>query len=127
MKTLEVPIGTKTILNVVLEEESIGLEEVVAIGYGSMKKSDLTGSIFSIKGADLVSIPVRSATEALQGKVAGVSITSTGGSPGAAPAVRIRGIGTVNGNDPLYVVDGFPQSDIGWLNQNDIASVSYTN
>jgi len=123
MKTLEVPIGTKAALNVVLEEESIGLEEVVAIGYGSMKKSDLTGSISSIKGADLVSIPVRSATEALQGKVAGVSITSTGGSPGAAPAVRIRGIGTVNGNDPLYVVDGFPQSDIGWLNQNDIASM----
>ncbi len=123
MKSQEVPIGTQTTINVVLAEETIGLEEVVAIGYGSMKKSDLTGSVSSVKTEELASIPVRSATEALQGKVAGVTITSTGGSPGSAPSVRIRGIGTVNGNDPLYVVDGFPQSDIGWLNQNDIASM----
>ena len=123
MKTKEVLVQGKSTLNTTLEDETIGIEEVVAVGYGSMKKSDLTGSISSVKTDALASIPVRSATEALQGKVAGVTITSTGGSPGSAPSVRIRGIGTVNGNDPLYVVDGFPQTDIGWLNQSDIASM----
>lgn len=123
MKTKEVPVEGKSTVNTVLEDETIGIEEVVAVGYGSMKKSDLTGAISSVKTEGLESIPVRSATEALQGKVAGVTITSTGGSPGSAPSVRIRGIGTVNGNDPLYVVDGFPQTDIGWLNQSDIASM----
>ena len=123
MKTKEVQVEGKSTINVILEDETVGIEEVVAVGYGSMKKSDLTGSISSVKTEGLASIPVRSATEGLQGKVAGVTITSTGGSPGSAPSVRIRGIGTVNGNDPLYVVDGFPQTDIGWLNQSDIASM----
>jgi len=123
MKTQEIVVGGKATINVTLAEEAIGIDEVIAVGYGSMKKSDLTGSITSVKTDGLASIPVRSASEALQGKVAGVSITSTGGSPGSAPSVRIRGIGTVNGNDPLYVVDGFPQTDIGWLNQSDIASM----
>ncbi|MHB9143062.1 MAG: SusC/RagA family TonB-linked outer membrane protein, partial [Paludibacter sp.] len=119
----EIKVGDKAVINVTLAENTQGIDEVVVVGYGSMKKSDLTGSVSSVKTEELASIPVRSATEALQGKVAGVTITSTGGSPGTAPSVRIRGIGTVNGNDPLYVVDGFPQSDIGWLNQNDIASM----
>ncbi len=123
MKAQDIAVGGKSVINVTLGEETIGLDEVVAVGYGTMKKSDLTGSVSSVKTEELATIPVRSATEALQGKVAGVIITSTGGSPGTAPSVRIRGIGTVNGNDPLYVVDGFPQSDIGWLNQNDIASM----
>ena len=123
MRTIEMAVAENSQFNVAMAEDAIGIEEVVAVGYGSMKKSDLTGSISSVKGEDLVSIPVRSAAEGLQGKVAGVTITSTGGSPGTAPSVRIRGIGTVNGNDPLYVVDGFPQSDIGWLNQNDIESM----
>ena len=123
MKTQEMVVGNKSSINVVMEEETIGIDEVVAVGYGSMKKSDLTGSISSVKTDALASIPVRSAAEALQGKVAGVTITSTGGSPGSAPSVRIRGIGTVNENDPLYVIDGFPQTDIGWLNQSDIASI----
>ncbi len=110
-------------LNITLREDTKTLEEVVVVGYGTMKKSDLTGSVASVKGKTLVGIPVRSASEALQGKVPGVTIMSTGGSPGTPPSVRIRGIGTVNRNDPLYVVDGFPQSDIGWLNQNDIESM----
>ena len=119
----EIQVDNRAVINVTLKEDTQGIDEVVIVGYGSMKKSDLTGAVSSIKGKELVDIPVRSATEALQGKIAGVTITSTGGSPGTAPTVRIRGIGTVNGNDPLYVVDGFPQSDIGWLNQNDIASM----
>jgi TonB-linked SusC/RagA family outer membrane protein len=123
MKAQEIAVGDKTNIDVTLADETVGIDEVVAVGYGSMKKSDLTGSVSSVKTEELASIPVRSAAEALQGKVAGVNITSTGGSPGTPPSVRIRGIGTVNGNNPLYVVDGFPQQDIGWLNQNDIASM----
>ena len=122
---LEQSINTigRTNFDITLREDTRALEEVVVIGYGTMKKSDLTGSVASVKGEALTGIPVRSAAEALQGKVPGVTIMSTGGSPGTPPSVRIRGIGTVNGNDPLYVVDGFPQSDIGWLNQNDIQSM----
>lgn len=110
-------------LNVVLEESIKGLDEVVVVGYGTQRKRDLTGSVEQISGKELKSMPVRNATEALQGQAAGVQITSTGGSPGNPPAVRIRGIGTVNDNNPLYVVDGLPQTDIGWLNPNDILSM----
>lgn len=119
----EVTVGSKSVIDVMLREREVGIDEVLVVGYGTTKKSDLTGAISAVKGKDLVNIPVRSAIEALQGKTPGISIVSTGGSPGTAPAVRIRGVGTVNGNDPLYVVDGFPQIDIGWLNQNDIASM----
>src|SRR5690606_1324361 len=76
-----------------------------------------------VDGNDLKNMPIRNATEGLQGQAAGVQVTSSGGSPGTPPAVRIRGIGTVNDNNPLYVVDGLPQSDIGWLNPNDIVSM----
>lgn len=119
----EITTTGQTSLSIVIQEDTKTLDEVVVVGYGTMKKSDLTGSVASVKEEDLTGIPVRSASEALQGKVPGVTIMSTGGSPGTPPSVRIRGIGTVNGNDPLYVVDGFPQSDIGWLNQNDIQSM----
>jgi TonB-linked outer membrane protein, SusC/RagA family len=118
----EVAVGTGNI-RVVLAMLSSNLEEVVVVGYGVQRKRDLTGAVSQIKGEDLKNMPVRNATEALQGQVAGVLITSTGGSPGTPPAVRIRGIGTVNDNNPLYVVDGLPQSDIGWLNPNDITSM----
>ncbi|MGI6073829.1 MAG: SusC/RagA family TonB-linked outer membrane protein [Fermentimonas sp.] len=106
-----------------LKEDSQALEEVVVVGYGTMKKSDLTGAVSQVGGDDLKNLPVRSVADALQGKTAGVMITSTGGSPGTPPAVRVRGVGTVNNNNPLYVVDGLPQTDIGWLNANNIASM----
>lgn len=123
MKTLVVPVNGRTVINVTMQEDVEMLEEVVVVGYGTMKKSDLTGAIANIKGNEIQNVPVRSAVEALQGKVPGIIVTSTSGSPGASPSVKIRGVGTVNGNDPLYVVDGFPQTDIGWLNQNDIQSM----
>src|SRR5690606_38318705 len=118
----EVAVSTGNI-RVVVAMLSANLEEVVVVGYGVQRKRDLTGAVSQIKGEDLKNMPVRNATEALQGQVAGVLITSSGGSPGTPPAVRIRGIGTVNDNNPLYVVDGLPQSDIGWLNPNDITSM----
>ncbi|WP_205941064.1 TonB-dependent receptor [Albibacterium indicum] len=110
-------------VTILLEPSYAELGEVVVIGYGTMKKRDVTGAVAQVKGVDLKNMPVRNATEALQGKTSGVTVTSTGGSPGTPPAVRIRGIGTVNNNNPLYVVDGLPQTDIGWLNSNDIESM----
>jgi len=123
MLTQEVAVKNQTRFDITLAEDAIGLEEVVAIGYGTMRKSDLTGSVSSIDGDDIKNIAVRTAADALQGKAAGVTVTSTSGSPGSMGAVRIRGIGTINNNDPLYVVDGLPQSNIGWLSTNDIQSM----
>jgi TonB-dependent starch-binding outer membrane protein SusC len=121
--TKEIAVGGQSVINVTLSESTQTIDEVVVVGYGTLKKSDLTGAISSVNSKDLKNQTVRSATEALQGKTAGIAVTSTSGSPGSLPAVRIRGIGTLNGTDPLYVVDGFPQGDISWLNANDIASM----
>jgi|WetSurMetagenome_2_1015567.scaffolds.fasta_scaffold17520_2 TonB-dependent starch-binding outer membrane protein SusC len=118
-----IKVDNKTQISIVLEEDLVNISEIVVVGYGSMRKSDLTGSISSIKADQIENIPVRSATDALQGKIAGVSITSTSGSPGSLPVVHIRGTASVNGTDPIYVVDGFPQGDISWLNDNDIESM----
>jgi TonB-dependent starch-binding outer membrane protein SusC len=119
----KVDVGNQTKISVVLSEDLIKINEVVVVGYGTMKKSDLTGAISSINSKELKNIPVRSATDALQGKIAGVNISSTSGSPGSLPAVNIRGISSINGTSPIYVVDGFPQGDISWLNDNDIESM----
>lgn len=110
-------------LTITLQTSVSELNEVIVVGYGTQLKRDLTGSVGKVKGEDLKNMPVRGVAEALQGQAAGVQVTSTGGSPGAAPSVRIRGIGTVNDNNPLYVVDGLPQNDIAWLNPNDIESL----
>jgi TonB-linked SusC/RagA family outer membrane protein len=122
-ETQNVSLNGQTYINVVMSEDTELLEEVVVVGYGTMKKSDLTGALSQVSGEELKNLPVRSIADALQGKTAGVTITSTGGSPGTPPTVRIRGIGTVNNNNPLYIVDGLPQTDIGWLNPNNIASM----
>lgn len=121
--TQEINVGNRSVINITLVEDAQTLDEVVVVGYGSFKKSDLTGAISQVKGEDLVNLPMRSAGDALQGKAAGVMVTATSGSPGAVGTIRIRGVGTVNGNDPLYVVDGLPQSDINWLNARDIESI----
>ncbi|HIY75550.1 MAG TPA: TonB-dependent receptor [Candidatus Sphingobacterium stercorigallinarum] len=115
--------GASDTLHIQLQEIQSDLEEVVVVGYGTQRKRDLTGAVSKVDGNDLKNMPIRNATEGLQGQAAGVQVTSSGGSPGTPPAVRIRGIGTVNDNNPLYVVDGLPQSDIGWLNPNDIVSM----
>jgi TonB-linked SusC/RagA family outer membrane protein len=122
--TQEVTVNSEmTTVTISLKSSDAHLREVVVVGYGTMEKRDVTGAVSQIKGDALKNMPVRNVTEALQGKTSGVVVTSTGGSPGTAPAVRIRGIGTVNNNNPLYVVDGLPQTDIGWLNPNDISSI----
>lgn len=122
MKVQEVPLDGRTTIDVVLEEETIGLEEVVAIGYGTVRRADVTGSISSI-GADDFNLGITMAPEQLmQGKVAGVNIIQNSGQPGAASTVRIRGSSSVSaGNDPLYVVDGVP---LQFTSANEYVNVS---
>jgi len=108
MRSREIEVLGKTSVDVVLEEETVGIEEVVAIGYGTMKKSDLTGSVASVSATDLAAYPALGATQAIQGRASGVMVTSKNGEPGTEPRVRIRGGTSINASsDPLYVVDGF--------------------
>ena len=122
--TKVIKVEDKAIIDVALEEASQTLDEVVVVGYATVKKSDVTSSIASIKGKELQSMTVGNATESLQGKVAGVQVTGAGG-PGAQPRVLIRGISTVNlSTDPLYVVDGIPMgTSINFLSNNEIESM----
>jgi TonB-linked SusC/RagA family outer membrane protein len=117
-------VGNRTVVDVTLEEAGQSLDEVVVVGYATLKKRDVTTSIASVKGKELQTMTVGNATESLQGKVAGVQITGTGG-PGGQPRVLIRGISTVNlSTDPLYVVDGIPMgTSINFLSNNEIESM----
>ncbi|NDV46810.1 TonB-dependent receptor [Paludibacter sp. 221] len=114
--------ASNTSMRIVLKGDAYMLDEVVAIGYGTMKKSDLTGAVSSVKADQLQKTPAAGLDQALQGRVAGVTVNSNTGQPGAEAEVRIRGIGTVNNSSPLYVVDGVMVSDIKFLNPNDIES-----
>ena len=105
-------------------EKVLELEKDVVVGYGTMKKEDLTGSVVSVKSDELVRDAAFSVRKALQGKAAGVNVTQNSGAPGKGTTVRIRGVGTINNSDPLYVVDGVPMSSIDFLNSNDIESIS---
>ena len=122
-----VPVDGKRFVNVVLNESSFLLEETVAIGYGRMKKSDLTGSVASVNPGNLVAKPANSIESLMQGRIAGVQITNNSQEPGASSIVRVRGNSSVNGsNAPLLVVDGFPFGDAGNLaqiNPQDIVSM----
>lgn len=122
-ETQEIKVNGQTVINVVLKDASELLDEVVVIGYGAVKKSDLTSSISTVKGKEITETVTGNAMDALQGKINGVQVTS-GGGPGAQPKVLIRGVTTVNGTDPLYVVDGMPVgTNINFLNSNDIESM----
>ena len=111
MQTVEVPLNGRTIIDVQFQEETIGLEEVVAIGYGTMKKSDLTGSVASVSGKTILATPVPNIAQAMQGKLAGVSIVSQDGRPGADIDIRVRGGGSISqSNQPLILIDGVPGS-----------------
>ena len=123
MKTQEVTIGNRINFSIVMEEELIGLNEVVVIGYGVMKRSDLTGAVASVKAEELNTIPVSNAMEALSGKVAGVDIGVIT-SVGESPSVRIRGNRSINAsNSPLYVVDGIPRNSISDIPVDEIQSI----
>lgn len=109
-------------LNIVMEDDVTMLDEVVAIGYGTMKKSDLTGSVATVNSEQMKKVPASGLDQALQGRAAGVTVNLNSGQPGGAAQVRIRGIGTVNDANPIYVVDGVIVSDISFLSPSDIAS-----
>lgn len=123
-KAKEVTVGNQTSINVVLEQEATMLNEVVAIGYGTVQKKDLTGAVASVSAETIAAAPVSSALEAIQGRVAGVNISSTEGSPEAEMTVRVRGGGSITGdNSPLYIVDGFPVASISDIAPQDIESI----
>ncbi len=109
MKAQEVAVNGQTTIDITMIEETIGLEEVVAIGYGTVKKSDLTGSVASVKREDLNHGAISSVDQAMQGRIAGVQVTQASNEPGGGLSIRIRGASSVNaGNEPLYVIDGLP-------------------
>jgi TonB-linked SusC/RagA family outer membrane protein len=110
-------------INVVLTPSAKQMNEVVVVGYGTVRKSDLTGAVSSVNTEDLKTMATSGIIGALQGRVAGVNVMSTSGEPGESMQVRIRGIGTINNSDPLYVIDGFPGSNMGYLQPGDIESM----
>lgn len=123
--TQEIILTGRSRLEVLLDPDSKVLDEVVVIGYGTIKKSDLTGSVSKIKSEELTKVPSFNPLQSLQGKVSGLQIMSTSGDPGANPVVRLRGVTTLNNNNPIAVIDGVI-TDIGavsLLNANDIESV----
>lgn len=124
--TQEVPVNNRTVIDVVLTEDMQNLEEVVVVGYGTQKKTDVTGAIASVSGEQIAERPVTNFTEALAGQLAGVQIQQIDGAPGGAGLmVRVRGTGSISaGSSPLYVVDGYPiEGDISMINPNDIESI----
>ncbi|MFZ9455420.1 MAG: SusC/RagA family TonB-linked outer membrane protein, partial [Bacteroidia bacterium] len=121
--TKELAVDGNSELNVMISESAELLNEIVVIGYGSQRKSDLTGVVSSIKSEEIQKFASANITQALQGKIAGVQVTSGSGRPGEAPVVRIRGTGTLNGASPIYVVDGLILDNIDFLNASDIASM----
>ncbi|WP_026896864.1 SusC/RagA family TonB-linked outer membrane protein [Daejeonella oryzae] len=119
----EIPVNNRPQINVSLKQSTEMLEQVVVVGYGVQRKSDVTGSVSRVKGEDIAREPVLSATQAIQGKVAGVQIISSG-APNSLPTVRVRGTGTMlAGANPLYVVDGVITDDIRNINSSDIVSM----
>ena len=123
--TKEIIISDASALNVVLEEDTQSLDEVVVVGYGTQKKSVVTGAISSVKAEDLEGLPVERVEQALQGRVSGVVIAADAGQPGSSSTVRVRGITTIGNNNPLWVIDGVvvESAGIGYLNQSDIQSM----
>ncbi|GAB2775596.1 TonB-dependent receptor [Rhabdobacter roseus] len=120
----EVAVSTQSTLDVVLQSDTKALSEVVVVGYGTVKKSDLTGAVSSISADELRKMPMTTLDQGLQGRAAGVQVTQTDAAPGGTVSIRIRGGTSINNsNEPLYVVDGFPVTAIKSLNPNDIESM----
>ncbi|CCG98162.1 TonB-dependent receptor plug [Fibrella aestuarina BUZ 2] len=122
-KRQEVTVGPRAVINLSLEADASALDEVVVVGYGTQKRSSLTGAVSTVTPKELTALPVPSVAQALQGRVPGVSVVNNGG-PGSAPTVQIRGIGSINyASGPLYVIDGVPTGDLTSFNNNDIESL----
>jgi TonB-linked SusC/RagA family outer membrane protein len=123
MATQEILVGNQSTISITLLADAIGLDEIVAIGYGTVRKSDLTGSVSKIDTEAAYKSPVANLENAIQGRASGVQVTTSNGSPGSAPSIRIRGGNSISaGNDPLYVIDGFIGASTS-INANDIESI----
>lgn len=124
MQTQEIAIGSSTSFNVTLDPESVGLNEVMVVAYGTAKKSSFTGSASQVKGAELEKMKVSDVSKALEGKVAGVQSSSSSGTPGSSAKILIRGIGSISASqNPLIVVDGVPyEGSLNSISQQDIES-----
>jgi TonB-linked SusC/RagA family outer membrane protein len=124
MEAREVSVGSQTTINAQLQSSNAALGEVIVIGYGTARKSDLTGAVATVKGEKLLDRPATNVSQALQGRIPGVEVNLNTNAPGEAARVRIRGISSINSSlDPLYVVDGVIGVDANTLNPNDIASL----
>ncbi|RIJ45407.1 SusC/RagA family TonB-linked outer membrane protein [Maribellus luteus] len=124
MVTQEVVVGNQSQINIAMVADAIGIEEVVAIGYGTLKKSDITGSVSSVRGEDLTQMPMQRVDQALQGRASGVLVLNTAGAPGAETTIRVRGMNSINGgNNALVVIDGLQGGNLNSLNPNDIESM----
>lgn len=122
--TQDIPVGNQTVINAVLKEDTETLDEVVVIGYGTVKRRDLTGSVASVTGEKLAANPVSNVAQALQGQLPGVSVTSQDGRPGASMSIRIRGGGSITqSNDPLFIVDGVQVSGLDEIPSDNIESI----
>ena len=125
MKAQTVDVKGKTSISVTLQDDNTMLNDVVVIGYGSVKKKDITGSVATISAEAITAVPVANASEALTGKMAGVQVTTTEGSPDADVTIRVRGGGSITqSNEPLYIVDGFPVESISDISPNDIEDIT---
>lgn len=123
--TQEITANNESIFQISMDAADKSLNEVVVVGYQSRKRSELTGAISVINVSDLSKQPVGGVDQALQGKASGVRITQSSGQPGEGIAIRIRGVGTINNNDPLFIIDGIPTKDgINFLSSNDIESIT---
>lgn len=123
MRTQEITVDGRTIIDITLEEETIGIEEVIAVGYGTQKKVNLTGSIAQVGSDVLENRPVTSISQALQGVMSGVTVQQTDGRPGGNASIRVRGFSSLNSGGALVIVDGVP-GDLNSLNPNDIETIS---
>lgn len=124
MQTKEIKVGSQRQIDVVLEEDNMMINEVVVVGYGVQKKSDVTGSLSSVDTDKMKAIPTSDIGKMLTGRVAGLEVISADGRPGGTSSIRIRGTRSLSGgNEPLYILDGVPVDDISSVNPNDIESV----
>lgn len=119
----EIEVANRNVVDVLMGEDGVMLEQVVVVGYGVQRKSDVTGSISSVKGKEIEKIATSNIEQALQGKVAGLHVTPASGNPGAGAVIRIRGTGTLNNANPLYVIDGMITYDASLVNPQDVESI----
>ncbi len=122
--TQEIEVGNQTTINVALSESASQLDEIVVTGYGAQKRSNISGSVATVSAAEIAERPILRVEQALQGRTAGVQIAQNSGSPGSTLSVRVRGVGTINNADPLYIVDGIPVDGLDFLNPNDIETIN---